>query len=328
MTPQGTLSYSQTGTNSDGTPQYTQTDTLSPTAQGQYDQAAQIAGALGSTSTNNLNSAGTIQNSLNYSGVTPLTTSSDFSSENQQAQNAAYSQATSRLDPQWANNDSDLNSQLAAQGISQNSDAYQRAQTTESNAKTDAYNQANYSAIGAGDTEASTLQNEALAARQQGVNEVNDQGAFTNTAQSQSASQASSIASLLSQLSNPTYNPVSQVGVAAPDYSDLTQSTYNDQLQAYNTQQQQQSQGLGSIFGTLGSLGSSALSYYSDRRLKENIRHIGQLANGLVTYAFNYIGGSDQQFGVMAQEVLQVLPEAVSHDASGYMYVDYRKVYA
>lgn len=325
VTPQGSISYSQTGTNSDGTPQYTQTESLSPTAQGQYNQASQVAGALGDTSSTNLANNGQIQGSLDYSSLGALPTSADFASENQQAQQANYAQAASRLDPQWANNDSDLASQLAAQGISNNSAAYTRAQNTESMAKNDAYNQAQLSSIAAGNQEASTLQQQALADYQQGATNINNQGAFANTAQSQSQGQASSVAQLLAQLSNPSFQSVSQVGVAAPDYSGLTETNYTQQNQAYEAQQQAQAQMLGQIFGSAGSVAS--LAVLSDKRFKENIKRVGALANGLATYTYNYVGRRAQEFGVMAQEALFVVPEAVVQDSYGTMYVNYGKVW-
>jgi hypothetical protein len=45
--------------------------------------------------------------------------SSDFAAQTKQAQDAVYNQATSRLDPQWQNNQHDLDSRLANQGVVQ-----------------------------------------------------------------------------------------------------------------------------------------------------------------------------------------------------------------
>jgi hypothetical protein len=82
----------------------------------------------------------------------------------------------------------------------------------------------------------------------------------------------------------------------------------------------------GDIFGGIAKVGAAAVGA-SDIRFKEDIKRIGTLANGLPTYAFKYIGSKAQQFGVMAQEVLGVVPDAVLYDKNGYMYVDYGKVY-
>lgn len=377
VTPQGSLTYTQNGTNADGTPKYTQTQTLSPDEQKKYDLNNQVATQLDGLATDNIGrvqqaqatpftydgmtpvtssaSGGNIQTGLDYSGLTALPGTSDFSADAQKTQDTVYQQAASRLDPQWQNSDSDLTSKLAAQGISENSDAYRRAQTTESNAKTDAYNQAQMSAQQAGSAEQSRLFGLALSARQQGQNEVDTQGTFANTAQNQAFNQSAAnatlgnsarqqeieqsaylrnmplndIATLLGTgagVAAPDFSAVPQVGVAAPDYEGIVQNNYNQAVSQANAAAANKASGLGSIFGAVGSLGSAAIGL-SDMRFKENIKRIGALANGLATYAFNYIGDKAQQFGVMAQEALHIVPDAVVHGADGVMYVDYGKVY-
>jgi len=67
----------------------------------------------------------------------------------------------------------------------------------------------------------------------------------------------------------------------------------------------------------------------SDQRAKENIVRIGEHPLGIGLYLFDYKPGfRDQwghgrQFGVMAQEVEAVMPEAVSIHPDGYRMVDY-----
>lgn len=128
-------------------------------------------------------------------------------------------------------------------------------------------------------------------------------------------------------VTNPTFGNIAQVGVAAPDYQNAVYNNYNASMQQYNQAQQNRSQGLGSIFGMLGSLGSAAIMG-SDIRMKEAIKRIGTLANGIATYTFRYIGDSMPRFGVMAQEVQKIMPDAVVPQGDGMLYVDYRKVFA
>lgn len=70
----------------------------------------------------------------------------------------------------------------------------------------------------------------------------------------------------------------------------------------------------------------------SDIRVKENITRIGEHPAGFGLYRFDYkpqfqsAGKYGRQFGVMAQEVEKVLPEAVSIGADGYRQVDYAKL--
>ena len=64
----------------------------------------------------------------------------------------------------------------------------------------------------------------------------------------------------------------------------------------------------------------------SDRRLKTDIVRVGQLRAGIPLYRFRYLGHDEVFVGVMAQDVLPVVPEAVITDASGFMRVDYRRL--
>jgi hypothetical protein len=62
----------------------------------------------------------------------------------------------------------------------------------------------------------------------------------------------------------------------------------------------------------------------SDRRLKSNIARIGTTVFGLPLYAFSYLGSEQMFSGVMAQDVLGVMPAAVSRNAAGFYRVNYR----
>jgi hypothetical protein len=68
---------------------------------------------------------------------------------------------------------------------------------------------------------------------------------------------------------------------------------------------------------------SLILAKPSDIRLKTNIERIGIAANGLPLYTFRYIGGDAVYRGVMAQDVLELFPEAVTTMPNGYMAVRY-----
>lgn len=64
----------------------------------------------------------------------------------------------------------------------------------------------------------------------------------------------------------------------------------------------------------------------SDIALKHDIVLLGHLANGLGYYRFSYLGSSKSYVGVMAQDVLAVMPEAVTRGSDGYLRVDYEKL--
>lgn len=61
----------------------------------------------------------------------------------------------------------------------------------------------------------------------------------------------------------------------------------------------------------------------SDIRLKTDIVLIGKAENGLPLYTFRYLGDTAIYQGVMAQDVLKFMPEAVVVMPNGYMAVNY-----
>lgn len=83
------------------------------------------------------------------------------------------------------------------------------------------------------------------------------------------------------------------------------------------------------MFSDALSIGSSIASIAmpfvtpSDRRLKENIQKIGKSISGLGIYKFNYIGKAKQYIGAMADEVIKIVPEAVSTMDNGFLGVNY-----
>jgi hypothetical protein len=64
----------------------------------------------------------------------------------------------------------------------------------------------------------------------------------------------------------------------------------------------------------------------SDVRLKHDVALLGYLDNGLGFYRFSYNGSNKAYVGVMAQDVLQVMPRAVGHGRNGYLTVYYDKL--
>ena len=77
------------------------------------------------------------------------------------------------------------------------------------------------------------------------------------------------------------------------------------------------------------SAGGSALFKWlgsSDRRLKENIKKLGESPSGLGIYKFNYIGNTKKYIGAMADDVMKVVPEAVSTMTNGFLGVNYNLI--
>lgn len=93
----------------------------------------------------------------------------------------------------------------------------------------------------------------------------------------------------------------------------------------------------GGMFGDLLSAAAQAAATYyattgSDRKLKTNIQKIGQLPSGLPTYTwdwkeeFKHLVGNQPTLGVIAQEAMEIFPEAVSMHPDGYLQVNYTRI--
>lgn len=118
---------------------------------------------------------------------------------------------------------------------------------------------------------------------------------------------------------------------ASGSYMDRLQGLANTGLQAgglISGAGQQSSQNSSKGKGGIGDIFMSALPMVaaSDRRLKKDIVKLGTLANGLNVYKYKYISGGKTLLGVMADEVAELLPEALGPVIDGYATVDYSKV--
>jgi hypothetical protein len=103
---------------------------------------------------------------------------------------------------------------------------------------------------------------------------------------------------------------------------------YNGQISMNNAAlaQDSGSSGIGSIIGAgLGAWAKTGFAGVSDRRLKRDVEFIGIDADtGLRMYEFSYVGDDPARYrGVMADEVAEVMPEAVAYSPEGYAMVNY-----
>jgi hypothetical protein len=83
----------------------------------------------------------------------------------------------------------------------------------------------------------------------------------------------------------------------------------------------------------IAGLGLAGAGLFSDRRLKDVIAHVATADNGAKLYLFRYTTHAVKDFGMpsavqvgpLAQEVAEIVPEAVYEHPSGYLMVDYGK---
>ncbi|MGE9269430.1 MAG: tail fiber domain-containing protein, partial [Verrucomicrobiales bacterium] len=79
------------------------------------------------------------------------------------------------------------------------------------------------------------------------------------------------------------------------------------------------------MMSALGAMGGAALLAFSDARLKEGVERIGTTKDGLPWYSYHYKGDPTRREGVMAQEIVDLAPDAVV-DVGGVLAVNYEKV--
>ena len=133
-----------------------------------------------------------------------------------------------------------------------------------------------------------------------------------------------------SQVTNPTFTSVpQQATTSGADLLGAAQGTYNAQLAAANAQNAANAGMTSGLFQLGGAALMAPTGTFSDVRMKENITPVGFLPNGLPVYEFEYksefkdIAGHGKHIGVMAQEVEQIIPEAVMTASNGYKMVNY-----
>lgn len=286
---------------------------------------------------------GSIQTGLNYSSAPALPGGGDFSADRTKVENALYS----RIDPKLQQNEDDLRNRLANQGIQQGSEAYDREINDMNQAKNDAYNQA----ILAGGQEQSRLSGLAMDARQESVNETNNQGTFANSAQNQAYNQDFQNAQLSNAaraqglqeqstirsqplndlfalrsgtpIQTPQFGAPYQANMNPTDVQGAMNTAYAGQQNAYNQQVASGNSLQNGLFSLAGTLGTA---YLSDARLKEDITHVGETSKGIKVYRYRFKGSNIPQVGVLAQEVEKIIPAAVTLDASGFKKVNYAMV--
>jgi hypothetical protein len=120
-----------------------------------------------------------------------------------------------------------------------------------------------------------------------------------------------------SQIQNPQFGGAGQptnYANAAQQQGAWQQGLFNADMGAYNSQ-----------LSGAAALGAAYLSAGSDRRLKRNIERVGThpLGIGIYEYDIRDMDEDRHEYGVMADELLAVMPEAVVERPDGYLAVRY-----
>ncbi|MCP3878334.1 MAG: tail fiber domain-containing protein [Sulfitobacter sp.] len=150
------------------------------------------------------------------------------------------------------------------------------------------------------DGDRSTALQETLTLRNQPINEI---GALLGTG----------------QVTQPNFVNPNIGAIAGTDRAGIENANYNARLGAWQQQNASRSALLGGLLGAGGMLGAAKLS---DRRTKTDIEQVGEYGS-LNVYRFKYRGQDTEQVGFMADEVMQIAPEAIVYLPGGVMAVNY-----
>lgn len=228
----GTSTYQQTGTNADGTPQFTQTTSLSAPNQ-----------AIFNTNQGTEQNLATAGNELSANASKQLST--PFSVD-QSIADKIDSIGKTQLDPMWAANDSAQAATLANQGVTPGSEAYNNAMVSYNAGKNSSYNQLFLQ----GDAQA---ESESLANQNETINQL-------------SALESGS------QVSTPTFSSTPQTSVAGTDVAGITQNAYADENQQAQQSVAANNSMMGGLFGLAGTAATAGIKYSDRRLKTEVTR--------------------------------------------------------
>ncbi len=257
-----------------------------------------------------------------------------------EAGNALMSQFDQRMAPKFQRDTAALETQLRNRGFNPGDAGYDQALEDMRTSQNDAYSNAAFQATQLAGQEGSRMYGMDMGARQQQMDELgfgnqatgqrfglDMQGAnYQNTLRQQQISEEmqrrgfslNEINALISgqQVSMPTMPGFQNAGRAETvQYNQAAQNQYAADQAAADAKNAFTNQ-------LVGAAGSFAMM--SDRRLKSNIRRKGTLASGLGGYEYDIFGRHEE--GVMAQEAMEKVPNAVLRQQSGYLMVDYSKI--
>lgn len=279
---------------------------------GQWSQNTGLNGGLGDAATGLQNQAAGMAAPMDWAQFGKL---DDGSAARDQAINAAYGQATSRLNPQWAQAAQLNSSSLANSGLDPNSQAARGQNLQFAQAKNDAYGSAMNSAIAQGTAAQTATFGQNMMARQQAIAE----------ALRKRGQPMSELAALQGFTQMPGFMGAGQG--ATPQYLQAMQGQDAYNLNAWNMQNQANADVWGGVMQGVGGAAGVAPLFLSDERAKVNVQRLSAEALPGVPFAtweYRPEFGGERGFGVVAQDLQRVAPEYVSEGPDdGLLYVDY-----
>jgi len=255
-----------------------------------------------------------VQTSLDLSGIAKMPVNAGMTGQEA---------IMSRLNPSLARQRTTTETNLINQGLRPGTEAYDNAIRSLGEQETDARTQAVLQGL-----------NLDIGANQQGFGQQIEAAKFGNVAQQQALAEAiqlrqlplNEITALMSgsQIQNPQFGAYSGATVNAAPIFAGAQAQGQFDANKYNQEVSQANAQTAGMYSLGGAALGAPPGTFSDRRLKSNIVRIGTHPIGVGIYEYDIFGG--RQIGVMAQELMEVMPEAVHQHPSGYLMVDYGRL--
>lgn len=246
-------------------------------------------------------------------GLTPQIT--DLEGQGEKLEKATFERGRALLEPRFEEERERLEQRLVDQGLPRGGEAFTRELNRLQEGQGEQLTRLSLDAVSAGRQEQSRLQALASGLRAQQFGEQTGLSALERQIRAQQFGEVGSIGGFAT--------PFTQISAPTVDVAGITNQGFQNQLasvQAQNEARSQQTSAFGSLLSGAGSLAGAA-AVFSDRTLKENIELVGK-ENGYNIYKFNYKGKDTKHIGVMAQEVEEIMPEAVT-EVDGFKAVNY-----
>lgn len=212
---------------------------------------------------------------------------------------ARFDRGKAMLDPQFAEQRNAANVNLTNRGLPVGSEIWNNEQNRLDRSQNDAYANLANDAMLAGGAESDRLLQQAMAVRNQPLNELSAMLAGASGGQM------------------PTFQSTPTANISGGNVTDSI----------YRSAQMNQNQNNSMLSGLFG-LGAAAMPFlFSDERVKTDIEPVGETHSGVPLYSYKYIGEEDgpTHIGVIAQEAMKTHPEAVAN-FGGLWAVDYSKI--
>ena len=230
-------------------------------------------------------------------------------SARQQAIDATYAQATSRLDPQWAQREESARTRLLNQGLTEGSEAYRNAMSELGQQRNDAYSSAMNAAVLQGTQAGDSVFRNSMAARQQSLAEALRRRQMP----------MDELGQLQSQLALPGFQGAGRA--QDPQVLQAAMARGNAELGAWQATNQANADAWNTGFQAVGTLAS--IYAMSDERTKVDVQRLEEEAlPGVPLATFEYAAEPGQRYrGVIAQDVAELYPHLVMTGEDGLLRV-------